>query len=158
MPHCDYVLLCFESIWSQCVHWWTTRSLNVWQPWRRTLRKTWGPDCSGTSNWNPGGPPTMWVLDCGFFLFIPQINQSVQVSQFSFSPNCTGEWLVGGIYLPQRSWPHHGKQQLLCDGKLCFLQHLFADKPSYLCFKVNYVNGSVWFRFFFFWLLNLLET
>ncbi len=37
------------------------RSLNGWRAWLKTLRRTWDPDCNGTSNSSPGGPPTMWV-------------------------------------------------------------------------------------------------
>ena len=36
-------------------------------------------------------------------------------------PLCVGEWLVGGVYLPQRPWTHHGQQQLLCHGKMYFV-------------------------------------
>lgn len=36
-------------------------SLNEWKAWLRTLRRIWDPNCSGTSNSSPGGPPTMWV-------------------------------------------------------------------------------------------------
>lgn len=106
MPHCDYVLLCFESIWSQCVHWWMTSSLNVWQPWRRTLRKTWGPDCSGTSNLNPGGLLTMWVQDCGFsfFSYLKLASESVfMFHNFPFPPTAqVSDWWEEYIYLRGR--------------------------------------------------------
>ena len=29
-----------------------------------------------------------------------------------------GKWLVGGVHLPQRAWPHHGQQQLLRHGNV----------------------------------------
>lgn len=75
-------------------------------------------------------------LDCGFvFNLVLKLASCDAFHKFPFLPNCTGERLVGGVYLPQRSQPHHGKQQLLCDGKLCLL-------PVHLhCLKIKYLNG-----------------
>lgn len=57
----DFAFLSVYSTWSQCTHWWMMSSTNGWRAWLKTLRRTWDPDCSGTSNSNHGGPPTMWV-------------------------------------------------------------------------------------------------
>lgn len=54
-------ILCVDSTWSQCAHWWMMRSMNGCRAWLKSLRRTWDLDCSGTSNSSPGGPPTTWV-------------------------------------------------------------------------------------------------
>lgn len=76
-----YAFLCVDSIWSQCAHWWMTRSMNGWRVWRKTLRGTWDQDCSGTSNSSPGGPQTMWV------------SLSFPLSQFWPVGICPGAWI-----------------------------------------------------------------
>lgn len=124
-------LLCFESIWSRCVHWWTTSSLNGWLPWRRILRRTWDPDCSGTSNLNPGGPPTMWVLDFGFLFFSPQTSQSQCVKgNIIFPPAQVSDWWEEYIYLRGRSPIMVNSNYYAMVSRVYFTVHLQTESKS----------------------------
>lgn len=119
---CNYasVFIFVYSTWSLSNRWWTMRGMNGWRAWLKTLRRSWDPGCSGTSNSNPGGPPTMWVRKS---LSSPGLDSKaarlIWPPSFFSSPSLcgTGQWLVGRVHLPQRPWAHHGQQQLLRHGE-----------------------------------------
>lgn len=98
-----------DSIWSQCAHWWMMSSTNGWRAWRKTLRRTWDPDCSGTSSSSPGGPPTMWVsvtvLDRGFYAGASHVFYSLTLScslVLFFFVAQVSDWWEEYIYLRGR--------------------------------------------------------
>lgn len=142
---CDYALLCVDSTWSQCAHWWMMSGMNEWRAWLKTLRRTWDPDCSGTSNSSPGGPPTMWVrtnsspfpsclLLCHRFGLIvspsaPFTSPSLHIAQVS-------DWWEEYIYLRGRgpimvNSNYYAMVRCLPDCLICLqtmAQPLFKDK------------------------------
>lgn len=49
----------------------------------------------------------------------------------------TGQRLVGGVYLPERPWTHHGQQQLLCYGKAALPEELHANNGFVFCLNIK---------------------
>lgn len=68
-----------------------------------------------------------YFFSCGFPIS-PNFLKTNCVTLHVSSLCCTGEWLVGGVYLPSRPRANYGEQQLLCHGKMLLPHYLLTAR------------------------------